>query len=85
MVWSLSSKKYINAIENNQRRFTKMVTGLKDVPCNDRLRTLGLPSLFYRRKGADMMQLFKIMQQYDPFALKNINCLTTCLVDINTN
>ena len=44
-VWSPLLIKDIVAIENVQRRATKMVPGLKDMSYEDRLRELNLPSL----------------------------------------
>jgi len=48
-------------LERVQRRATKMVPALKDIPYKDRLKKLRLPSLEYRRRRGDMIQVFKIM------------------------
>ena len=61
VVWSPIYKKDILAIENVQRRATKMLPELRDMSYENRLRALGLPTLYYRRDRADMLQLFKIM------------------------
>ena len=47
-------------IENVQSRTTRLVTSLQHLFCPDCLRSLGLPTLEYRRDRADMIQLFKI-------------------------
>ena len=73
VIWSPAFKKDIIAVENVQRRATKMVTGLKDKSYEERLKILGLPTLYYRRDRADMLQLFKIMHEYDNVSLENIN------------
>ena len=50
-----------------------MVTGLKNKTYEERLKILGLPTLHYRRDRADVIQLFKIMNDYDKVSLENIN------------
>ena len=44
-----------------QRRATKMVPSLKNVPYEERLRQLDLPTLTYRRSRGDMVEAFKII------------------------
>ena len=44
-----------------QRRATRLVKSIKHLPYEDRLRTLGLPSLEYRRERSDMIQVYKIL------------------------
>ena len=53
--WSLLYKKDCNILENVQRRATKMVPALKDLPYEERLKSLKLPSLFYRRAQGDII------------------------------
>ena len=50
-----------------------MVTGLKNVKYEDRLRLLGLPTLVYRRQCADMIQHFKIMHNYESVNFDNVS------------
>ena len=64
-VWAPYFKKDIFILENTQRRATKLVKEIKDLPYDDRLRFLGLPTLCYRRVRNDMIQVFKIMNQID--------------------
>ncbi len=64
-VWSPVFKKDRIAIENVQRRATRLVNGLKDMSYEQRLKKLGLPSLEYRRERADMVQTYKILQDID--------------------
>jgi len=52
-------------IEKIQRRATKFVPHLKDLPYEERLQALGLPSLQFRRRRGDMIQVFKIMRGLD--------------------
>ena len=52
-------------IETVQRRATRLVKCLKQLLYEDRLKTLGLPSLEYRRERSDMIQVYKIMHNID--------------------
>ena len=42
-----------------------MVDGFKNLPYEERLRRLGLPSLTYRRERGDMIEIFKHIHTYD--------------------
>ena len=54
-------KKDINAIERVQRRFTKTIRGLHDLPYEARLRELHALSMQNRRLFADMVFTFKAL------------------------
>ena len=56
-------KKDIFAIENIQRRATKLVRTKGHLPYQERLKCLGLPSLEYRRERADLVEVYKIMNR----------------------
>ncbi len=60
-VWAPHHKKHIDAIENVQRRATKLVPGLYDMSYKERLQLLNLPSLAYRRIQGDMIEVFKLV------------------------
>ncbi len=64
-MWSPIYKKDQIAIDNVQRRATRLVRNLKGLTYEERLKQLGLPSLEYRRKRADMVQTFKILHDID--------------------
>lgn len=64
-VWSPFYKKDKIILENVQRRATKLVSSCKNLSYPERLRTLGLPPLEYRRERADMIQVYKILQDID--------------------
>ena len=66
-VWSPRTIKYKEILENVQRRATKMIPGYSDLSYPERLRKLKLPTLAYRRIRGDMIQVYKIMNDfYDP-------------------
>ena len=72
-IWHPYLKKHINAIEAVQRRATKLIYSLKNLPYNERLQYLGLPSLSYRRLRGDMIETYKIIHNlYDPRVSANI-------------
>jgi hypothetical protein len=65
-VWDPWKAKYIDRIESVQRRFTKLVYGMRDLSYEERLRRLKLPTLFFRRRRERLIQTFKILHQlYD--------------------
>ena len=47
-------------IERVQKRATKLIHNIKDLPYSERLDHLKLPSLAYRRRG-DVVQAYKII------------------------
>ena len=63
-VWSNGLKKYKDMIENVQRKFTKHIKGMRDTPYEDRLKAIKLPSLEFRQLRGDMIQVFKIANNY---------------------
>ena len=63
-VWSNGLKKNMNKIENVQRRFTKYVKNIHNLPYEERLRSIKLPSLEYRQMRGDMIQVFKIAHRF---------------------
>ena len=72
-VWSNGLKKYKNLVENVQRKLTKHITGLQDISYEDRLKIIKLPSLEYRLLRGDMIQVFKIANNYyDPVTTHSI-------------
>ena len=52
-------------VERVQRRATKLIDHLRDLPYEERLNELKLPSLYYRRRRGDMIQVFKIMKGFN--------------------
>ena len=59
-------QKYKDAIENVQRRTTKQLPSMKNIPYEERLERLKLPTLAYRRSRGDMIEVYKLLQgKYD--------------------
>ena len=72
-VWNPYKKKLIEEIENVQRRATKLVPGLSNLPYEERLRKLDLPTLKFRRMRGDMIEVFKITSgKYDSSVCKDL-------------
>jgi len=66
--WSPHYVEVKELLEKVQRRFTRMIPGLKDVPYNERLQILGLWSLEERRICSDLIEVYNIMNK-----LSNVN------------
>jgi len=47
------------AVERVQRRASKMIPSLRDRPYEERLLSLKLPTLYYRRRRGDMIQVYR--------------------------
>ena len=79
-IWSPHLQSEIDDLEKVQRRATKLVFGLSDVPYEERLKKLDLPTLQYRRTRADIIQTFKILKGLD-----NLNISDFFIMNTNTN
>ena len=64
-VWSPMFKKDSIVLENVQRRATRLVNSLSGLTYENRLRALGIPTLEYRRLRADVVEVYKILNQID--------------------
>ena len=49
----------IDSIERVQHRATRMVPGMAKLPCEERLKTMKMPSLVYRRLRGDSIESYK--------------------------
>ena len=63
-VWNPYKLKHIRSLESLQRGATKLVRAIKDLPYEDRLRSLDLPTLANRRSRGDIISTFKIFKGY---------------------
>ena len=59
--WSPWTKHDIQTLEQVQHRFTKQVSGMGNLPYEERLRRLGLTTLQARRDRGDMIDTYKIL------------------------
>ena len=66
-------QKDVELFEQVQRRATKQVPGLRDMEYSDRLKHLKLPTLVLRRIRGDMIEIYNILNVYDP---KSVSQLT---------
>ena len=64
-VWAPHTQKLINLLENVQIRATRLVNGLGDVEYKERLRRLNFPTLAYRRRRCDMIEIYKHFNSCD--------------------
>ena len=64
-VWSPHLMRNIDALENVQIRATKLVDGLSNLDYPERLKRINLPTLAYRRRRGDMIEVFKHFKSYD--------------------
>ena len=64
-IWFPLFKGDSDEIEKVQRRATKLVPNLKNLSYPDRLKSLNLTTLEYRRKRTDIIQVFRICQGID--------------------
>ena len=66
--------KYIDAMEQVQRRATKMLPNMDNLMYKERLQKLKLPTLVYRRLRGDMIEVYKIL--HGIYDMKVSPCLT---------
>ena len=73
VVWMPYKRKYIDLIESVQRHFTRYIIGMKEMRYEDRLKSLNLYSLEYRRFRGDMIEVYKMCHgHYDPITTKTL-------------
>ena len=61
LAWGPFNRADQKLIERVQRRATRLVEGIRHLPYPERLRSLGLPSLYYRRRRGDMIQVYQVL------------------------
>ena len=60
-VWHCQLVMDIISVESVQRRATKLLPALRNLPYSDRLRQLHLPTLVHRRRRGDQITTFKLV------------------------
>ena len=70
-IWNPVLKRHIRMVENVQRRATRLLPELRHLSYSERLQELNLSTLLYRRKRADMIQVFKIMKGFDDIRIED--------------
>ena len=65
VIWKLRFIMDEEELEKVQHRATKLVPHIADLPYQQRLEYLRLPSLKYRRLRADLLQVYKIFSEQD--------------------
>ena len=73
IIWSPSTARDIDAVESEQRRFTKRLPTLKNLSYRDRLKCLNIFSLELRRLHTDLFLCYKI-----DFGLVYVNLDDVC-------
>lgn len=61
IIWGPFNREDQKKVERVQRRATRLVKDIRHLPYPDRLKILKLPSLYYRRKRGDMIQVFQLL------------------------
>ena len=73
VVWMPYKRKYIDLLESVQRHYTRHITGMNGKNYEERLKSLNLYSLEYRRFRGDMIEVFKMCHNhYDPITIQTL-------------
>ena len=70
-------KKDMIVTENVQRRATELVSSIRHLLYQERLINLGLPLLEYRRERADLIEVYKIMNNIDQIEKEKLFTVST--------
>ena len=65
VVWCPCTIRDQKRIEGIQRRDTKILPGMQNLSYDQRLRTMGIPRIQYRRLRPDMVQVYKLIYGID--------------------
>ena len=71
-VWFPFLRKHDKELEQIQRRATIMIHGYKNLSYPERLRKLNLPTLYYRRRRSDLIQVFRIIKKIDDISADSL-------------
>jgi hypothetical protein len=64
LIWHPRFKKDAEILEKVQRRATKLVASMSRFEYEERLKMIGLPSLYYRRARGDAIETYKYLHNY---------------------
>ncbi len=82
-VWNPQFQKDADTLERVQRRFTRMIDGMKGLEYHERCCLLGIPTLSDHRKKLDLIQTYRIIHGIDDFdtklftKTKDVSCRNT--------
>jgi len=62
-LWNAYQKQDIKGLEKVQIRAMRLAAALSDKPSQERLRTLDLPTLKFRRLRGDMIETYKVLSE----------------------
>jgi len=65
LIWSPHLKKHQRKVEQVQRRATRLIHGINHLSYPERLKALDIPTLYYRRRRADLIQVYRIINNID--------------------
>ena len=71
----------VKVLEQVQRRATKLVPSLRNLPYEERLKRLNLTTLEEHRKRGDMIEAFKTLRNFDKIDSRNFFTLRREVVD----
>ena len=61
-IWNPTLQRDINLLKSVQRRYSEQITGIKELPYSDRLKSLGALSLRNLRTNADVVTIYKYLR-----------------------
>jgi hypothetical protein len=61
VIWHPMFKRDVEMLEEVQHRATRIIPELRRLPYEERLRRLRLPTLVYRRKRGDVIEVYKLL------------------------
>ena len=81
-MWAPHYQKDKDRLEKVQRRFTRMLQGMKESEYPERLKRLGLWTLKERRNRADLIKVFKLSSGNTALSLKSFFVVDTGRLDV---